>query len=100
MEWNVKSCLPEDEPNGQNMSAYRQPQLVGGASADAQFVFDAVYAETESCFVLTLLKVNDEWGFVEGEKRLYPQSRMRLLAEIAAFQAAPDAAFAMENEDA
>lgn len=56
-----------------------------------------VYDHNAQCFVLTLLDVNETFGFVENETRLYPTSRAELLRWIADFQAAPAAQFARES---
>ena len=82
--------------NAANFAAYSQPQLIAGASPDARYLFDAVYDHNAQCFVLTLLDVNETFGFVENETRLYPTSRAELLRLIADFQAAPAAQFASE----
>lgn len=91
MRWQITSVLPEGEPDDAGLEAYAAPQLIAGATEDGRFVFDAVYAAEWQQFVLTLMEVNGEWGFVEKEKRLYPQSRRELLAAVADFQAAPEA---------
>ena len=70
--WHITSRLPDEEPNAANFAAYSQPQLIAGASPDARYLFDAVYDHNAQCFVLTLLDVNETFGFVENETRLYP----------------------------
>ena len=95
--WRITSRLPDEEPNAANFAAYSQPQLIAGASPDARYLFDAVYDHNAQCFVLTLLDVNETFGFVENETRLYPTSRAELLRLIADFQAAP-AAFVLGQQ--
>ena len=96
MTWHITSRLPPDEPSAANFAAYSQPQLIVGASPDGRYIFDAVYDHNTPCFVLTLLDVNETFGFVEHETRLYPPSCAELLRLIADFQAAPAAQFAGE----
>ena len=96
MTWRITSRLPPDEPSAANFAAYSQPQLIAGASPDGRYIFDAVYDHNSPCFVLTLLDVNETFGFVEHETRLYPTSRAELLRLIADFHAAPVAQFAGE----
>lgn len=88
--WHTISHLPEDEPNAQNQAAYAQTQLLAGASPDARYIYDVIWAANEACFVLTLMEVNAEWGFVEQEYRLYPTTRQALLQAINEYQTAPD----------
>ena len=92
--WHTESHLPADEPCADNLADYRHPQLMRGASADARFIFDAVYAPERAGFVLTLMQINDEWGFIEHELRLHPHSRAELLQQIERFCRAPAAYFA------
>lgn len=94
--WHITSQLLPDEPSAANFAAYSQPQLIAGASPDGRYIFDAVYDHNAPCFVLTLLDVNETFGFVEHETRLYPTSRAELLRLIADFHAAPVAQFAGE----
>lgn len=94
MDWHTTSQLPDDEPNSSNAMQYETAQLMSGASADGQFIYDVVYAQAEQCFVLTLMQINDEWGFIEQQRRLYPVSRAALLRDIAAFETDPLASFA------
>lgn len=58
------------QPENPDQSTWRGT-LASGASPDAQFIFDAIYAPERNTFVLTLLQVNDELGFIENEQRLY-----------------------------
>ncbi|UOP05144.1 hypothetical protein [Conchiformibius kuhniae] len=95
--WHIRSALPDSEPNPSNLHDYLNPQLIGGASADARFVFDAVYAPERGHFVLTLMQIDDEWGFVAHESRLYPRSRAELAAHIRRFCADPAAQWAMAD---
>lgn len=92
-EWQTVCRLPEEAPSDHNRAAYAAPQLLAGSSPDARFIYDAVYVAAEGCFVLTLMQINDEWGFIEHEQRAYYTDRHSLLAAVAAFQAAPQAAF-------
>lgn len=82
---------------------FRQPEnahqstwhgtLASGSSPDAQFIFDAIYAPERDTFVLTLLQINDELGFVENEKRLYLANWQDLRATIDDFIQSPHAHF-------
>lgn len=91
--WQTENRLPEQEPNPDNQAAYAAPQLLCGSSPDARFIYDAVYAAAEGCFVLTLMHINDEFGFIENEQRRYFADRSQLLNAVAEFQAAPEQAF-------
>ncbi|XXQ68695.1 hypothetical protein ACKLNO_02210 [Neisseriaceae bacterium B1] len=88
--WQTTSHLPNDEPNEHNQTAYARAQLMAGASPDARYIYDVVYEKDEACFVLTLLEINEEWGFVEQQYRLYPKTRDALLQSIAHFETEPD----------
>ena len=93
MEWTRNNRLPDAEPDDDNRDAYASPQLLSGASDDGMFAYDAVWVEMEQCFVLTFLYLNDDLGFVEDERRVYPETRADLLAQVAAFEACPTAVF-------
>lgn len=85
--------MPADAPSADNQAAYTLPQLLCGHSADARFVYDAVYLTDKKQFVLTLMEINEEFGFIEHEAVRRFACREALLAAVAAFQAAPEAAF-------
>lgn len=89
MTWNIQSALPNQEPNLKNMNAYLQTNLLHGSSPDAQFIFDAIYNIDLEGFVLTLMQVDNEMGFIEKEKRLILKSRAELLAAVAEYQQHP-----------
>lgn len=91
--WQTENRLPEQEPTAENQADYALPQLLCGSSSDARFIYDAVYVAAEQCFVLTLMQINDEFGFIENEQRRYFGNRNDLLAAVAQFQAAPEQAF-------
>ena len=93
MNWQTKNTLPDAEPNPQNRTQYAEPQLLAGASEDGKFAYDAVWMEIEECFALTFLWLNDEFGFVEDERRLYPTTRAELLQNVADFEANPQEFF-------
>ena len=93
MYWTQTSRLPETEPDDANYAAYAHPQLLCGASDDGRFVYDAIWVATENCFVLTFLWINEDLGFVEYERRVYPATRAQLLIEVARFQAEPEQVF-------
>lgn len=87
--WQHTSHLPEHEPDETNHTQYAHPQLIAGASADGQFIYDAVYVFSEQTFVLTLMQIDEVWGFVAQEARLNCTTRTALLHAIENFQAAP-----------
>lgn len=89
MKWQTVCRLPESEPNASNQADYQSAQLMAGASNDGEFVYDAVYAAPKQCFVLTLMHINSEWGFIEQETVLYPPTRQALLAAIDEFEQNP-----------
>lgn len=89
--WHIESSLPDSEPNLSNLHIYFSPTLISGASPDANFIFDAVYAVEKECFVLTMMKINNEWGFIEHQAYRYPATRSELLEEIRRFQEDPEA---------
>ncbi|ULJ61215.1 hypothetical protein [Wielerella bovis] len=93
MKWTSNHRLPASEPNENNRVEYAHPQLLSGASDDGRFIYDAIWAETEAVFVLTVMWINEEFGFVEDTVRLYPKNRAELLQQVAAFQAAPESFF-------
>lgn len=88
-DWQTVSHLPDAEPQADNLAAYRRPQLMAGASSNGQFIYDVVYAEQEHCFVLTLMEIDEQWGFVAQQVRLYPQTRGELLQYIQKFEQQP-----------
>lgn len=85
-DWQTHFRQPENEHH-----ALRQNTgtVASGASPDAQFIFDAIYAEQEQLFVLTCLQVNDELGFIENEKRVYCATLPELRLAIDDFMRAP-----------
>lgn len=89
MKWQTKNCLPLDEPNDYNCSDYAHPQLLSGVSDDGRYLYDVVWAEMQEYFVLTLLCLNTEWGFIENERYLYPDTRAELLCLVAQFEQNP-----------
>lgn len=91
--WQTVNRMPADAPSADNQAAYTVPQLLCGSSADARFVYDAVYLADEKQFVLTLMAVNEAFGFIEHEAVRRFACREALLTAVAAFQAAPEAAF-------
>ncbi|MDO4433073.1 MAG: hypothetical protein Q4B82_00635 [Alysiella sp.] len=95
--WQTTNRLPENEPNTDNANDYAQSQLLAGASDDGRYVYDVVYLIEQKCFVLTMMDINAEWGFIEHEKRLHLLTRAALLQSIALFQAAPQRVF--ENHE-
>lgn len=88
--WDTVCHLPDTEPDDSNADTYARPDLFSGASPDARFIFDAVYLPAECRFLLTLMEINEEWGFVEHESVCRPATRAELLRLAAAFQAAPE----------
>ncbi|WP_314342653.1 hypothetical protein [Simonsiella muelleri] len=89
MTWHIQSILPNQEPNLKNMNAYLQTNLIHGSSPDAQFIFDAIYSIDLEGFVLTLMQVDNEMGFIEKEKRLLLKTRAELLEAIENYQINP-----------
>ena len=89
MTWRIQSILPNQEPNLKNMNAYLQANLILGSSPDAQFIFDAIYNIDLEGFVLTLMQVDNEMGFIEKEKRLLLKTRAELLEAIENYQINP-----------
>ena len=89
MTWHIPSILPNQEPNLKNMNAYLQTNLIHGSSPDAQFIFDAIYSIDLEGFVLTLMQVDNEMGFIEKEKRLLLKTRAELLEAIENYQINP-----------
>ncbi|QMT30863.1 hypothetical protein [Alysiella filiformis] len=89
--WQTDFRLPE------NPTSPPKGTLASGASPDAQFIFDAIYAHSERVYVLTTMQVNDEWGFIEHEKRQYFATLPDLQAAIADFMNAPTTHFETEN---
>ena len=89
MTWHIQSILPNQEPNLKNMNAYLQANLIHGSSPDAQFIFDAIYDIDLEGFVLTLMQVDNEMGFIEKEKRLLLKTRAELLETIENYQINP-----------
>lgn len=90
MIWTRQQHLPDEEPNKHNADAYAAPQLLAGASEDGQYIYDAVYVASAGCFLLTALKLNTEWGFIEQERRCKPVTRQALLAETALLEHDPE----------
>lgn len=89
MTWTIQSALPNQEPNLKNMNAYLQNNLIHGSSPDAEFIFDAIYNIDLEGFVLTLMQVDNEMGFIEKEKRLVLKTRAELLEAIESYQKHP-----------
>lgn len=89
LNWKIQSFLPKQEPNLNNLNAYLMNPLISGSSEDAQFVFDALYSIEKECFILTLMNVDNELGFIEHETRLYPQTRAELVNLIEQFKTEP-----------
>lgn len=89
--WTRQNYLPDDEPQIHNATAYAVPQLIAGASDDGQWIYDAIYDAQAACFVLTALHINQEWGFIENERRCILSTRTALLTEIAALEHNPAA---------
>lgn len=89
MTWTIQSALPNQEPNLKNMNAYLQNNLIHGSSPDAEFIFDAIYNIDLEGFVLTLMHVDNEMGFIEKEKRLVLKTRAELLQAIESYQKHP-----------
>lgn len=98
MTWLIESALPHQEPNLKNMNAYLRNNLLHGSSPDAQFIFDAIYSIDEEGFILTLIQVDNEMGFIEKEKKLILKSRNELLQAVHQYQQQPLAM--LMNDDA
>lgn len=88
--WNIQSHLPPQEPNLHNMNAYLKKDLLSGSSADAQFVFDAIYSIEHESFVFTMMQVDNFLGFIDKEARLYPKTRVELLQVLEQFKQSPE----------
>lgn len=86
MNWIRTNHLPDEEPNESNRKAYSYPQLLSGLSEDGQFLYDAIWIEVDEQFVLALLHINQEFGFIENEYYVYPQTRADLLEQVADFE--------------
>lgn len=82
-DWQTHFRLPE-HPNDTPQST-----IASGASPDAQFIFDAIYAAEQRVFVFSALHINDELGFIENEKRVYCATLAELQAAIADFMRSP-----------
>lgn len=81
--WTHQSALPDDEPCATNLAEYTTPQLLAGTTNDGDFIYDVIYDVQAACFVLTALHINQDWGFVEAERRVLLPTRTALLDEIA-----------------
>lgn len=84
MAWQCTFRQPEN-PDSDTW----QGTLASGASSDAQFIFDVIYAPEHHVFVLTLMQINDEWGFIENERRLYVATWQDLHHKIDDFMLSP-----------
>lgn len=80
------------QPENPNKSTWNGT-LASGSSPNAQFIFDAIYDWQHDTFVLTLLQINNELGFIENEKRLYLNNWHDLRMAIEQFMQSPHAQF-------
>lgn len=85
-QWTIQSKLPECECTPNDFAQFSSAQLISGATEDARFIFDVIFSLEKQCFVLTAMEINEEWGFIEHEKRLYLSTLAELWHHIQDFQ--------------
>lgn len=87
--WHINSNLPKEEPNQSNQAEYCSSQLLAGASDDGTYIFDAVYLTKQNQFILTIMIINEKFGFIEDEKNIYLNTRQELIQKVAEFKHNP-----------
>ena len=87
LRWRSYNHLPADAPCP-NAAAWQRADLFGGASEDGRYLYDAL-CRPDGRLLLTLIAVDQEWGFIECERHLEFAEPAAMLAQAAAFEAAP-----------
>lgn len=87
LRWRSYNHLPAGAPCP-NAAAWQRADLFGGASEDGRYLYDAL-CRPDGRLLLTLIAVDQEWGFIECERHLEFADPAAMLAQAAAFEAAP-----------
>ena len=87
LRWCSYNHLPASAPCP-NAAAWQRADLFGGASEDGRYLYDAVCLPAGR-LLLTLIAVDQEWGFIECERHLEFADPAAMLAQAAAFEATP-----------
>ena len=82
LRWRSYNHLPAGAPCP-NAATWQR-----GASEDGRYLYDAL-CHPDGRLLLTLIAVDQEWGFIECERHLEFAEPAAMLAQAAAFEAAP-----------
>ena len=87
LRWRSYNHLPAGAPCP-NAATWQRADLFGGASEDGRYLYDAL-CRPDGRLLLTLIAVDQEWGFIECERHLEFAEPAAMLAQAAGFEAAP-----------